>query len=176
MIQYKGFYIATKRYLVVDTPVFDEIVEGIQILQFFPPNNQKEGLILIAEFGVLDPHPMEIDVKKISDEFQSSIDHFSNQEKEDILYKIGKSGEFPKWFDILESEIFEKRRDSSDVPNVYTGKYVVDKNNKFSIHLVEAIGADYDSVDGEGTHEELSLVYHYVNKDMISIFRFVAFE
>ena len=56
MIRYDGFYIATKKYLVVDTPVFDEIIEGIQILQFFSHEKQQGGSVSIAEFGVLEPH------------------------------------------------------------------------------------------------------------------------
>ncbi len=176
MIRDDGFYIATKKYLVVDTPVFDEIMEGIQILQFFSHDNQQKGSVLLAEFGILEPHPMEINVKELSEEFQSNIQHFSEQEKDEIIYNMGDSGEFPKWFNILESEIFEKRRDSSDFPRIYKGKFAIENTNKFSMNFDKENGVEFDNADGEIADEKISLVYHYGNKDMLSIFKFVKFS
>jgi hypothetical protein len=175
MIRYDGFYISTKKYLVVDTPVFDEITEGIQILQFFYIENQQGGPVLIAEFGVLEPHPIEINVKELCHKIQSNTHHFSKREQDEILYKIRNPGEFPKWFDMLDAEIFEKRRDSAESPRIYNCKYVIKNAKKFSLHPEKEIGIDFDRADGEIKDEELILVYHYGNKDMLSIFKFVAF-
>ena len=176
MIKTNGFYIATKQYLVVDTPVFDEIFEVIQVMQFFQQNNKLEGVVMIAEYGEMKSHPIEISIKRIQDILHSFLNQPSEEEQDKSFYRIYDSKSHPKWIDVLGSEIFSDKKDPDKYPKIYPGKYVISDTNKITLHPEKVDGGiEWNYADGKITNTELSLTFHYEDKETVSIFKFAVF-
>lgn len=179
-IRFDGFYIATKQYMVVDSPVFDEIKEGIRVLQFYPNEGQKEGFVSIAELGELENHPQEVNLTELGKHFQSHLQDVAKEEKRAFWYTIQNSKVIPPWFNVLESHIFHKKKDPNAPSLKFRGNYVIIESNKFVVYRGMNIGAlERDSevyADGQISEESLSLVYHYEGIDWISVFKFVPFD
>ena len=171
MIKTNGFYIATNRYLVVDTPVFDEIVDGIQLIQFFPQKDNQEGMVVIAEYGELEPHPLEIDVDELRDKIHLQMKGLSKEEKDDFFYLIEESKGCPNVYEAMNA-IFNKKKEPQKFTNIYSGKYVIKDGKKVLIQPIQ--NQEYNSAEGEIKDNEISLLYHHENKDFISIFKFLA--
>ncbi len=176
MIQTNGFYITTNQYLVVDTPVFDEITESIQLMQFFLNENQLNGTVIIAEFGELDPHLSEFNVEDLRQKLQAQATAGLNEKNNELWYKTGSTEEFPKWFNTLNSKILIKKKNPDKFPRVYVGKMEKDATGKIIIYPENTKGNITQISVEETKDEKLSAVYHYEDKDMISIFTFVSFN
>ena len=162
--------------MVVDTPVFDEIKDRIQIIQFFKIKNQSGGIVLIAELGELEPHPLEIDIEGIGDVIKSYTQQLSKKEIEEKLFNVEDIGSTPEWLVDIDTQLFSNKKDPSNFPRIYTGKYIYGMAGKTSIHIdKDRCNIEFDSIDGEIVDEKLSLVYHYGNEDWISIFKFIPF-
>jgi hypothetical protein len=172
MMRTDGFYITSNQHLVVDIPVFDEIVDGIQILQFFPKVSQQEGLAMLAEYGELAPHPLEINVEELQKKIQSQMKDMSKEEKDEFCYEIEDSTGHSRLFGAMNS-IFKNKKETQKFPRIFTGKYEVKDTKKILIQPNQK--NQYQNAEGDFADENLSLVYHYGTKDYISIFKFVPF-